>query len=277
MARKAVLGIWVIFLVAGWSLPVQAQNDPEEMKVFFVAEFNRILREDFNALPLAHNPILEDVAQDIADEIGCRDDEVQFDIQGDVTRLGYKSYPGFSIGRTTRVPLVTIVNNRPLDTLMRNYTNIIFTSNINRSGLFYREIGVGVSICQNTRTPQYSLFVVLGAQPDVIPVVIENGAPTLEADSAPVTVTLSVHEENSRRAPGIFGKASTMRFSTLPLDERIPVLDYAPSAEIELTACGTNTVFYELIDTEGVTVTGETSVEVICAEGAPAATEEAGS
>lgn len=280
--------LWIvsILLIMAMIAPIYGQQpdelDAEAMETFFAQELNRIIREQFNSPALARSETLDIVAQRIAENIGCREDTVRFDIPGDAVAQGYTPYPGYGVGRTTRVPLVPVVNNRPLDSLMRNYANVIFNSNINQAGLHYREIGVGISLCQNTRTPQYSLFVVLGAQPDIIPVVIENGTPTLQVESVPVTVNLSIHEENSRRAPGIFGKAASVRLSTQPLDERITAQDYAEQIPFELTECGVNTVYYELTDTEGVVVTGETSVELICgddseAEATPEATAESDS
>jgi hypothetical protein len=243
------------------------QPTADEMADYFFQEFNRIVREDYGGTALAHNDILQDIAQKIADNIGCREDTIEFDIQGDAYDLGYIPYPSYGqIPRTTRVPLIPVVNNRPIETLIENYANVIYNTNIRGAGLFYREIGVGVSVCQNTRTPQYSLIVVLGAQPDVRPLVIENGTPELEVEAAPATVMLSIHEENSRRSPGIFGKAASMRLSLSPLDDRVAQQEYQPALEFELPTCGENTIYYELTDTEGVVVTGETSVELICGE-----------
>lgn len=264
MISRLLIVIAVLLLLAS-SISAQEPSS-EDIADYFFQEFNRIIRDEYEGVPLARSEILEAVAQKIAENIGCREDTIEFDIQGDAFDLGYKPYPTYGdVPRTTRVPLVPVVNSRPIESVTENYTNIIYNSNILGQGLFYREIGVGVSVCQNTRSPQYSLFVVLGSQPDVIPVVIENGALELEVDSVPVTVNLSIHEEKSRRSPGIFGVAMSMRFSTSPLDERVPVQDYQPHIEFELTKCGENTIYYELTDTEGVVVTGETSVELVCA------------
>jgi hypothetical protein len=249
-----------------------APLDAEAMEEAFVTTFNRILREEVGTRALARNAILDEVAQKITDAVGCSDQRVEFDIVREVLEAGYQAYPGDTTARTTRIPLLPIVNFRPIEEMAQFYTVDIFET-INQDGRYYREIGVGITLCTVNlgdeamgSTQQYALFVILGSQPDVIPVVIENDGKQLTVDGVPVTVNLSIHQENSRQREGIFGRTVTMRLSEAPLDESVQAIPYSSTLEWEFKECGANTVYYELTDANGLTVTGETSVEVVCSE-----------
>jgi hypothetical protein len=242
------------------------------MEEIFVTHFNRILREQLGTRALARNDILDGVAQKIADQVGCSNAPVEFDIVREVLSAGYKAYPGDTTARTTRIPLLPIVNFRPIEEMAQFYTVDIFET-INQDGRYYREIGVGITPCNVNlgdeavgSTQQYALFVILGSQPDVIPVVIENGSKQLTVDGVPVTVNLSIHQENSRQREGIFGRTVTMRLSNTPLDSSVEAIPYESTLTWELSTCGANTVYYELTDKNTLKVTGETSVEVVCPE-----------
>jgi hypothetical protein len=274
MLTKVLVCLFMFCLLAN---PVQAQDraapDGEAMEERFLGEFNRIMRQEIGARALARNPILDEVAQEIADLLGCTDDRVEFDIQHEVAQRGYGVFPGDDRPRTTRVPLLPAVNFRPIEEMAQFYTEDIFENNINKPGRFYREIGVGVSPCIVVdeadpdligSTQQYGLFVILGSQPDVIPVVIENGTSSLSATEAPLTVNLSIHQENSRQQVGIFGRGDRLRLSNAPLTEDDDLENYQAGMEWEFEDCGANTLYYELTDTEGLTLEGEVSVEVLC-------------
>lgn len=282
MANKFISLLTVLFLLAVAFTPVFGQDDTEEeldaeeLKETYLAEFNRVLLEEIETqslppLALQPSPILEELAQQISDEIGCSDDAITFDIQRDILELGYEAYEGDTVARTTRVPLLPIVNLRPIVEMATFFTQDIWGTNI--ANVRYREIGIGVTPCivedgANAvgSTQQYALFVILGVQPNVVPVVIQYGLDEIEVDDVPVTVTLSVHEESSRPLGDIFGRAESMRLSSEPLTDDVEAQDYVPLVEWELTECGTNTVFYELTDREGMTLEGETSVEVVCSD-----------
>jgi hypothetical protein len=272
---KLMLGVVLVMVVALPFTFAQEEEttefDAEAAKETFYVEFNRVLREEIETRALAHSAILDEVAQTIADEIGCTEDRVDFDIKFAVADLGYEMYPGDNEVRTTRIPLLPIVNERPIEEMATFYTGDIFESNINQAGRFYREIGIGVAPCivdlgpdSVGSTQQYTLFVILGSQPNVIPLVIENGASQITAETTPVPVTLSIHQENSRQRPGIFGRAETMRLSSTPLDDSVEAVRYEDTVAWELADCGENSVFYELTDAEGLTVEGSATVEVVC-------------
>ena len=270
--------ILMFVVVALMVSPVSAQNeriDPEAMSQAFYEQFNHVLREEFGHTALARNEILDHVAQDIAQTIACTDNRVQFSIQREAREQGFQTYPGDNSARTTRIPLLPVVNLRPIEELAQFYAADIFQNNINSQGRFYREIGIGVFPCiaVNSRgvrgsTEQYSLFVILGAQPDVIPVVIENGERILNVESVPVTVTLSLHEEVSRPREGIFGAGSKARLSSEPIDDDTPESDFQPFMEWEFEECGINTLYYELTDAANVTVEGSTSIDIHCPDAA---------
>ncbi len=248
-----------------WPLLASAQTDADdEAREAFVVAFNTLLREEYEALPLARNEALDDLAQDIAAEVGCSDERIDFDLPEDAAERGYAPYPEETRARTTAFPLLPIVNQRPIEDMVAPYGPFIYENNINQTGRFYREIGVGVLACE--RPPEtYALFVILGAQPDVIPVVIENGAGQLTVQSAPHEVTLSIHQENSRPLAGIFGSTERLRLSDEPLTESDFERNYRPTFAWTLEECGPNTVYYELIDSDELRVMGETTVELVCA------------
>lgn len=266
----------LLWLVSGVALAQTGSDEPldgEQMAAAFVAEFNRILREDLEHPALARNPILDEIAQNIARQVGCQDGRVTFDIQEEAAERGFALYPDDNLARTTRIPLLPAVNQRPIEEIAEAYTPAIYGSNIAQQGRFYREIGVGVDPCVARvgqtvgSSQQYGIFVILGAQPNVIPVVIENGETSLPAESTPLEVTLSVHEELSRPRSDIFGATQEIRLSNEPLTDEVEAIPYAPFVAWELPECGENTVYYELTDEAGMTVEGETSVTVECTEG----------
>jgi hypothetical protein len=96
-------------------------------------------------------------------------------------------------------------------------------------------------------------------------VVIENGASEIAVAAVPARLTLSVHQENSRQRPGIFGRGAQVRLSTNEaLSDSTRSQNFAAFLDWEVEACGENTLFYELSDTEGVVVTGQVSVNLVC-------------
>jgi hypothetical protein len=276
---KPLGALLVVILLMLALTPAMGQDDAEEpldateMADAFTVEFNRVLRQEFETRALARNDLLDSVALQVAEQVGCTNDRIDFDIQLEAELAGYRLYPGDNETRTTRIPLIPAVNVRPIVEMANLYSAGIFENNINQPSRYYREIGVGVSPCTAIQGPdavgttqQYGLFIVLGSQPDVIPVVIESGGLTLGAESVPVTVELSVHQENSRQREEIFGTTESIRLSNTEIDDDTPSQPYAPVVAWDLEECGMNTVYYELTDTEGLMVEGSTSVEVICGE-----------
>jgi hypothetical protein len=246
---------------------------PEEMADAFTVEFNRVLREQFDTRALARSDILDGVATEIAEQVGCTNNRIDFDIQLEAELGGYRVYPGDNEARTTRIPLIPAVNIRPIEDMASLYAAGIFENNINQPSRFYREIGVGVSPCIAVQGPdaigsteQYGLFIVLGSQPDVIPVVIENGGSTIEVDAVPARVELSIHSENSRQREDIFGSTASVRLSNSPIDDDTPSSLYTPAVLWALEECGENTVYYELTDEAGLIIEGSTSVDIVCGD-----------
>lgn len=267
----------VITIIALGTTMVAAQDEatpePEplnadEMEETFLSVFNTKLTTTHDHPALTRNDILDEVAQDIAEKVGCTDERVDFSIQTEVRDLGFAMYPQDNLPRTTRIPLVTAVNLAAIDAVADLYVDGIYGTNIARQGLFYREIGIGVSPCVAVEggNPQYGLFVILGAQPDVIPVVIGDGTSQQTIDNADANVTISVHDESSRRVEGIFGEGATMRLSDEPLTDDVRAVPYRSITDFSFGTCGEITLFYELTDTLGVVSEGETSTELICEE-----------
>jgi hypothetical protein len=274
---KLTKSLWFVLcalLMGSLAMPAFAQDegemDAEALANDFLAAFNNILVEDYEARALARNEVLDGVAQELANQIGCNDERVEFDIQQSVKDAGYAAYPGENFPRTTRIPLVPAVNVRPVEEVAQFYAPDIFESNINQAGRFYREIGIGIVPCIAEEgadavgtTQQYALFIILGSQPDVIPVVASDGSGVVEG-SAPTSVSVSIHQESTRQLPGIFGRGASIRVSPDALDDSVEAIAYGSPIEVELSECGVNDFFYELTDTNDMVIEGSFEVELVC-------------
>lgn len=274
--RYTVMIVTLILSMVGLSTFAQEpepERDAETLRQVYYEEFNRVLREQYGTRALGRSPILDGIAQVLAESISCTEDPAEFDIPVMARAADYGLYEGDTAVRVTRYPLLPIVNMRSVEDMARFFTGAIFEENINQAGRFYREIGVGLQPCIAVETsgavgstPQYALFVILGAQPDVIPVVIENGEKELIAESLPLEVEISVHQENSRQLPGIFGRGVSLRLANEPITASTPSLAYQSAVTWQFDTCGENTLYYELTDAEGLSLEGSTSVELICPE-----------
>lgn len=275
---RQIVGLCVVVFLLSVRVFAQAPDDesaltPDTLRASFVDGFNTFLREEANYPALAVNPALNEVAQAIAEQIGCTSESVNLDIQDRVAALGYQVFPGDDKPRTTRLPLLPIVNLDPIAEVTDFYAADIYGTNIAQASRFYREIGVGAFPCiANAGTnavgsnQQYALFVILGVQPNVIPVVIGNGLPTITVPDVPAMVEISIHQEDSRPRPEIFGRIDSMRLSNQAIDANTPTLLYDSIVEWTVTDCGQNTIYYELTDTQGMILRGETSVNIQCSE-----------
>lgn len=243
------------------------QAEAEQMKQRFISGFNRILVDELGQPALARNAMLEQVAQRISDDVGCTEEGTSFNIPQEAMEAGYQRYQGDNLPRTTRNPLAQpIVNYQAIEVIVAEYGERIYYNSINQPGRFYREIGVGIRPCVAALggTPQYALFIVLGSQPDVIPVLLGYGVPEVRVDEVPATLPLSIHQENTRQQPGSFSRAASLRLSDAPLSADDMPLPYSPVMEWTVNSCGPLTLYYELSDTTGLVQEGQTSIEVVC-------------
>lgn len=269
LAKSTLFGLFFIVLAAFFALApaarLNAQSDKDNEiealgEEFFVA-FNDVLRTEIGengVRALARNEALDTVAQRLADEAKCgtRWSGVIPNMARDA---GYGVYLD-GASRTTTGALFTISSPIPPAERARDVAEDVWETNIDP--YHYREMGVGVVPCTVGAggTQQYAIFVILGSQPDVIPVVIENGATELETFAPPYRVQLSIHEENTRRPPNAeyFGKAEFMKIN----DGEVSA--FQPRLYWMLEECGLNTITVELTDTRGNTVVSAAEVMLKC-------------
>ncbi len=137
-------------------------------------EVNRALIAE-GLRPLGRDATLDDVAQTIADELSATGEYVSLPrILAD--QLGYPRWPdGGQRVISEAVNLIGIETPAEFAATWREpLTEILLNT-------FYREIGVGVAtrIAVEGGTEQNVYVVILGAQPNVLPVIINDGAPTV--------------------------------------------------------------------------------------------------
>ncbi|HLA44686.1 MAG TPA: SH3 domain-containing protein, partial [Aggregatilineales bacterium] len=135
-------------------------------------------------------------------------------------------------------------------------------------GANYREMGIGIQPCQTGAgaRQQYAVFMLLGSQPNVLPVVINSGEAEITAPELPLTVQLSIHDEKTHLPQAdedYFGTAESMRIANHPPDDSVESRAYEPMITWELDFCGENTVYVELTDTAGHTIETTASVNLV--------------
>lgn len=170
------------------ALPSHAQTEMNDMHNHVYTAVNQALIAQ-NVRPLAHNDILDQIAQDIAAELSATGTYALLPrVLAD--EYGYPRWPDNGqrvlsdainlIGVETPEEFANIIDEE--------LTEILTTS-------FYREMGIGYAtrIAVEGGTEQNVYVVVLGAQPNVLPVVINDGA----AVTYTREVDLYIHNELS--------------------------------------------------------------------------------
>jgi|GEM_PF-5597890 len=245
--------------------------DPDAMAEDFVQILNEYLVENEGYPALARNTILDDVALSIAESVGCTDAVIELNVQERTLEAGYAVFEGDALPRVTRNPLASIVNQSPIESVAELAVSQIYGNAIAQPGQFYREIGVGVFPCVVNEgdnaigsNQQYALFVILGSQPNVLPVVIASGNPALDVEEAPIELTISFHEEDTRPRPDNFGQGDTLKLDDEPLTDETLEQDFESFVSWEFESCGTHTLYYEIADKNGNTLSGDVSIELVC-------------
>ncbi len=152
-------------------LPSYAQTDMDDMAAQTYVEANRALI-DQGLRPLGRSEILDQVAQEIADELSATGTYASLPrVLADT--YGYPRWPDNGqrvlsdainlIGVETPTEFAAIMQPELVDVISRS---------------FYREMGVGYAtrVAVEGGTEQNVYVLVLGAQPNVLPVVIGDGA-----------------------------------------------------------------------------------------------------
>ncbi len=241
--------------------PVVAQDDEEgpTAEDVYVA-INQLLIEQ-EARPLGRSELLDEIAQEIADELSNTGTFVTIPTRA-ADEVGYPRWPDNGqrvinqainyIGLGTPEEFAAIWEEELPDILLTT---------------FYREIGIGVSEYQAVRggTVQNVYVIVLGAQPNVLPVVINDGAEVVyERD-----VELYIHNELSlayETDSDVMQQAFIIRIADSEEDlDDAPELDWLDNnfaVPWQLTSgFGPKTIWVEFEDEKGFTVRSMVEVE----------------
>ncbi len=260
--------IIVVFAILGsvgipsFSSRIWAQDDESETPTaedVYIAVNQMLIAQEVR--PLGRNELLDEIAQQIADELSETGTFITVPrVAAD--EVGYPRWPDNSqrvinqainyIGLGTPEEFAAIWEEELPDILQLTY---------------YREIGVGVSTYQAVRggNIQNVYVLVLGAQPNVLPVIINDGSKTVyERD-----VELYIHNELSlayETEPDVIQQAVTIRIANSEEElEDAPALDWQKNnfaVAWQLTEeYGPKTVWVEFEDEKGFTVRSVAEVE----------------
>ncbi|NDJ85504.1 MAG: hypothetical protein GYB66_06430, partial [Chloroflexi bacterium] len=182
-----------LLTIAFFPTPISAQDDPTgesqpELAQETYQEINQGLIEQ-NLRPLGRNATLDEIAETIANELSATGQytSVPRALAGD---LGYPTWPDGG----QRV-INQAINHIGIET-PAEFTEIWLPEIVDiLESTFYREIGVAVTtrVAVEGGTIQYVYVVVMGAQPNGIPLVINDGAETVYSRK----VNLYIHNEFS--------------------------------------------------------------------------------
>ncbi len=212
--------------------------------------------------PLQRNETLDAVAQVIADELGAAG------AYGSVPpvladNLGYPRWPDNG-QRVISVPYNGIGIQTPAEAA--DYWVEAIAETVAES--YFREIGIGVSnyVAQAGGTVQTAYAIVLGAQPNVIPVVVNDGAAKVYSQE----VELFVHNEltlSYETDATVLQRADEVRFANSEAELETATWqiwdDLNSAVPWQLTdGFGAKEVWVELRDAKGVTVKSVANVEL---------------
>lgn len=188
--------ILVVIIIVALPRPAQyvraqdgsSQDDLTQLADMLYVEVNRgLLIEGIH--PLARNDVLDQIAQTIADELGAKGSYTSLPRQL-ADQFGYPRWPDNG-QRVLRDAINAIGIQSPAEFVTNRRAEI---ADIVRN-TFYREVGVGVTkrIAVEGGTEQTVYVVVMGAQPNVLPVIINDGSHDVFTDQ----VELYIHNELS--------------------------------------------------------------------------------
>lgn len=185
LACAGILSLSVLALVGVGSWTVQAQSTDKATILF---EVNR-LRLANGLAPLAFNPALENAAQRHSDDMAAKGfvDHVGSDSSTPQERISVAGYPGWSSAQV--VAEAVYAGNQgfgeALDFLMRDEAQLRILLNPR-----FREIGIGVGSAANgAAEPTVYWTLTFGAQPNVLPVFINDGALLINSPQAAIRLT----------------------------------------------------------------------------------------
>ena len=258
MFRKSILMTTILlFLVV--IVPVRAQNEPDDPDEFYRLLNQGLISEGQH--PLARNEILDEIAQTIANEIV--EDGASSTFPRELARaLNYPLWPDNS-QRVISTPYVRIGILSPQE--VANLWDGPISANVALDG--FREAGIATTsyIPVPGGNSQDVYVIVLGAQPNVLPTIINDGADIVTDQD----VELYIHNEESldyETDEDIVQRIVTVKIanSEAELADTEPLLWEEANFGVpwELTdEFGEKSVWVELEDRKGATVRYEATVE----------------
>ncbi|MCI0711684.1 MAG: hypothetical protein L0154_16125 [Chloroflexi bacterium] len=257
MFRKSILITAILLLTV--IIPVHAQDGPDDPDEFYVLLNQGLISEGQH--PLARSEILNEIAQTIANEVV--DNGASTSFPRELARaLDYPLWPDNS-QRVISTPYVRIGILSPQE--VANLWDGPISANVALDG--FREVGIATTSYVPVRggNPQDVYVVVLGAQPNVIPLIINDGADVVTEQD----VELYIHNEESldyETDEDVVQRIVTVKIanSEAELADAEPLLweDTNFGVPWELTdEFGEKSVWVELEDRKGAAVRYEATVE----------------
>jgi hypothetical protein len=259
MFRQSILITAILLLIV--IVPVHAQNSPDDPDEFYLLLNQGLISEGQH--PLLRNEILDEIAQTIADEV-AEDLESDSAPRELARALDFPLWPDNS-QRVISAAYIRIGVLSPQE--MANLWDGPISANVALDG--FREVGVATAnyVAATGGTPQDVYVAVLGARPNVIPVIINDGAEIVtERD-----VELYIHNEESldyQTDENVVQRIVTVKIANSESDLRDtePLLweDTNFAVPWELTeGFGDKSVWVELEDRKGATARYEAIVEYV--------------
>lgn len=253
---------------------VNAQDDSDsDVADMLTLDLNRSLING-GIRPLARNETLDMIAQTIADELGATGAYTSLP-RSLADELGYPRWPDGG-QRVINQAFNVITPESPeffVDMVVGDIVDVLVST-------FYREVGVGVStrVAVEGGTEQNVYTIVMGAQPNVLPVIVNAGAPTVYVRD----VDLYIHNELSlayQTADDVIVRARELRIANSEAElDAAEWQTFEPGSELVATPWtltqeyGEKTVWVEFMDDTGFTIRSSTTVNYADPATAPAPT-----
>jgi uncharacterized protein YkwD len=265
MSTAMAARLWAIVLIAvaslpGCALPALAEVQTQGNTRTAVLQLVNRARLISGLAPLAVNPALEKAAQRHSDDMANKGfvDHIGSDRSTPLERISAVGYAGWPDKR------VWAENVYAGNQGFAEALDFFLKDEVQRQNLLnprYREVGVGIATANNAAgTPTVYWTLVFGAQPNVLPIFINDGATLINASQ--VAIHLSQEEAAPGGAGSLMGRAIEVRVSS---DASFKGVEWQPwEALIPFTfdtSPGLKSVFVQLRDGGGRTSISTASVQ----------------
>lgn len=257
------------------SASVSAQTDPNDRwRDQYIRTLNEYIVQQ-GGVPLVQNESLEDIAQELALNVQCGSGFWTGNIPLIAADRGYERYPSTTYfgAHTNEAPdnfeLLQRTNGPDDIATAANAMAAAIYAEVQQRG--YREIGIGLEWCDG----RFLVFIILGAQPSVVPIIVNNGSSSISAQGQPmVSIPIYIHNENARPDYRYFDTYSIeVKDTEGNVVYSTSQQPYQPQMNIAL-GCGRYTFLTSLNDIEGESLSQTAAVEAVdCVHPTPEATE----